>query len=348
MGKLETLLSVKGLVVLAGTKKLLDTVSFNIHKGDSLGVFGVSGAGKSMLLNTICGLHPDTLTVQGNVYLHGEDVTLAPPEDRGLHGISLVPQRLALFPLFSVLDNIAYPLKCRGVRRKERNRKAQAVAKQFEIEGLVDRRPDQISGGQQQRVALARAVVSNPELLLLDEPFKELDDSLHDELLILFERVKESGVSILLVTHRRETVAQITDRTIFLQAGRIVADGPTESFITHQAEGGATLGKMCMVPGVNSPQPRRVLACNISVNTAVGVFNSTQQDKWSAMIVSKRPVSAGRHSLLLEFQDGLRTWWEASSKSVESMLPGTSVIVEINNIFKRYNQHQIQNRKEAL
>lgn len=147
----------------------LRDVTFSVEKGEHFIILGPSGAGKTVLLEVIAGIiEPDS----GRIFLNGEDITDLPPEKRGL---AYIPQNYALFPNMSVFDNIAFGLKVRKVPKAEIGRKVRELSEVLGISHLLKRKPKTLSGGEMQRVAIARALAVEPELLLLDEPFANLD-----------------------------------------------------------------------------------------------------------------------------------------------------------------------------
>ncbi|WP_297552044.1 tungstate ABC transporter ATP-binding protein WtpC, partial [Thermococcus sp.] len=198
----------------------LREVTFEVKEGEHFIILGPSGAGKTVLLEIIAGvIEPDA----GRVYLNGEDVTDLPPEKRGL---AYVPQNYALFPNMSVYDNIAFGLKVRKVPKPEIERKVREISEVLRIEHLLNRKPRTLSGGEQQRVALARALVVEPPLILLDEPFANLDVQTRAKLLTEMKRWKrELGFTALHVTHSFEEAISLGDRVGVMLDGKLVQVG---------------------------------------------------------------------------------------------------------------------------
>ena len=174
---------------------LLQEISLEVSKGDYYVLLGRSGAGKTQLLELICGLTPPD---KGKIFLDGEDITRKRVQDRG---IGLVFQDLALFPHFSVKDNIMYPLKVMKLPLKERVDRVQRTAGEMNITDLLLRKPENLSGGEKQRVALARTLVTQPKILLLDEPMASVDASLKDSIRRMLRRLNRNGQTIVHVTH---------------------------------------------------------------------------------------------------------------------------------------------------
>ena len=208
----------------------LRDVTFDVNRGEHFIILGPSGAGKTVLLEVIAGIiEPDS----GRVYLNGSDVTDLPPEKRGL---AYVPQNYALFPNMSVYDNIAFGLKVRKVPKGEIERKVREVSEVLGIEHLLHRKPRTLSGGEQQRVALARALVVEPPLILLDEPFANLDVQTRSKLLAEMKRWRrELGFTALHVTHSFEEAVSLGDRVGVMLNGKLVQVGPVREVFSRPA-----------------------------------------------------------------------------------------------------------------
>ncbi|WP_297508919.1 tungstate ABC transporter ATP-binding protein WtpC [Thermococcus sp.] len=198
----------------------LRNVSFTVSRGEYFIILGPSGAGKTVLLEVIAGLiTPDS----GRILLNRVDVTEWPPEKRGL---AYVPQSYALFPNMSVYDNIAFGLKLRKLPKAEIERRVRGIVEVLGIENLLKRKPGTLSGGEQQRVALARALVIEPPLILLDEPFANLDVQTRGRLINEMKRWrKELGFTALHVTHSFEEAVSLGDRVGVMLDGRLVQVG---------------------------------------------------------------------------------------------------------------------------
>jgi putative spermidine/putrescine transport system ATP-binding protein/mannopine transport system ATP-binding protein len=199
-----------------GAVTAVDHVSLDIAPGSFVALLGPSGSGKTTILLMVAGFEfPDA----GRVLLGGEDVTELAPFRRNL---GMVFQRYTLFPHMSVLENIAFPLKMRGVGRAEREARARRALETVRLGGYGDRRPSQLSGGQQQRIAVARAIVYEPRVLLMDEPLSALDKNLREEMQLEVKHLqRELGITVVFVTHDQTEALTMADRIAVLDHGRL-------------------------------------------------------------------------------------------------------------------------------
>ncbi|WP_251448601.1 ABC transporter ATP-binding protein, partial [Microbacterium sp. USTB-Y] len=205
-----------GLTRAFGSVTAVDGVDLEIAEGEFFSMLGPSGSGKTTVLRLIAGFEQPTA---GTVELFGEDVTTRAPFDRD---VNTVFQDYALFPHMSVLDNVAYGLRVRGVRAKERRERARRALASVRLEHVADRRPSQLSGGQRQRVALARATVVEPKVLLLDEPLGALDLKLREQMQVELKQIqRDLGITFIFVTHDQEEALTLSDRIAVFSAGRI-------------------------------------------------------------------------------------------------------------------------------
>lgn len=194
----------------------LDDIDLVFEDSTFVALLGPSGCGKTTTLNCIAGLLEPT---SGKIFFGDKDVTQLQPKDRN---IGMVFQSYALYPHLKVIDNIAFPLKQKGMKKAERYEKARKIAEMLQIEYLLDRKPTQLSGGQQQRVSMARALVKEPDVLLLDEPMSNLDARLKIEIRDEIRRVQqETGITSIIVTHDQEEAMAIADKIAILDNGRI-------------------------------------------------------------------------------------------------------------------------------
>jgi len=204
--------------------KGLDHVSLEIEQGSFICLSGPSGSGKTTLLNCIGGL--DSLD-SGEISIDGERVDLlgkAALADLRLFRIGFVFQAYNLIPVLSARENVEFVMQVQGVGATERNKRSSKILEEVGLKGMEDRRPAQLSGGQQQRVAVARAIVSQPKLVLADEPTANLDSASMEKLMEYFRNLNRvHKVTFLMATHDQR-VMQWADRRIVMVDGAVVSD----------------------------------------------------------------------------------------------------------------------------
>jgi putative spermidine/putrescine transport system ATP-binding protein len=216
--------------------RAVDALDLEIAAGEFFTLLGPSGSGKTTVLRMIGGF---TLPTAGHIRIGGADVSQQPPYARP---VNTVFQDYALFPHMSIRDNVAYPLMVRKVPKAQREQRAEELLALVQLPGVGERRPAALSGGQRQRVALARALISEPQLLLLDEPLGALDlklrEQMQSELKALQRRL---GITFLFITHDQHEALSMSDRIGVFNRGRLeqvgtpqqVYDTPTTRFVAQ-------------------------------------------------------------------------------------------------------------------
>ncbi|MEU8155327.1 ABC transporter ATP-binding protein [Micromonospora sp. NPDC048986] len=230
-------------------------VSLTVQPGDYVALVGPSGSGKSTLMHLLGGLDRPT---GGRLVIGGRDVNaLAPPEMATLRNetIGFVFQAFHLLPRTSAVENVALPLVYRGVSARQRRERAAAMLGRVGLGHRLDHRPNQMSGGEQQRVAIARALVTEPTVLLADEPTGNLDSVTGAAVLELLEQLNaESGVALVMVTHDQEVAAR-AHRRITMRDGVVVADSADPSS-THDRPPSVDHGRPATLVPAPSAEPR--------------------------------------------------------------------------------------------
>ncbi len=209
-----------------GTEQVraLRGVTFSVARGEWVAIVGQSGSGKSTLMNVIGCL--DTPT-SGQYILNGKDVSRLTDDELAQirnQEIGFIFQTFQLLPRETALANVELPLVYRGLKAKERHERAKAALEKVQLADRMKHRPNELSGGQRQRVAIARALVTEPSLLLADEPTGNLDSTTGEEIMRLFELLHTAGHTLCLVTHEAKLAARCP-RAIRLSDGEIVAEG---------------------------------------------------------------------------------------------------------------------------
>ena len=211
-----------------GKMEILKDINVSIEAGDFLVLVGPSGCGKSTLLNCIAGLEAIN---GGELFIDGKDMTTVSPKDRD---IAMVFQSYALYPTMTVANNITFGMKVRGVEKAQQKEKLDKVARQLQIEPLLNRKPSQLSGGQRQRVAMGRALVRDPKLFLFDEPLSNLDAKLRVEMRAEIKTLHQNlGATMVYVTHDQIEAMTLATKIVVMKGGVIQQIG-TPSQIYNQ------------------------------------------------------------------------------------------------------------------
>jgi ABC-type Fe3+/spermidine/putrescine transport system ATPase subunit len=221
-------------------------VSFALEPGEFLTLLGPSGSGKTTTLMMIAGFETPS---RGRIRVDGRDIAADPPDRRNF---GIVFHGYALFPHMTVLDNVAFPLRMKGVGMRARQRQAAEMLEKVGLQALASRRPHQLSSGQQQRVALARALIFAPDALLLDEPLSALDRKLREQLQSEIKAIQRRvGVSVLLVTHDQDEAMTMSDRIAVMAEGEILQIGSPSDVYLHPATPfvAGFLGETNLLPG---------------------------------------------------------------------------------------------------
>lgn len=223
-------LSVNGITKTYGPHRAVDDLSFTVAKGECLALLGPSGCGKTTLLNIVAGfIKPNS----GDIRVDGNSVADVPPHRRGM---GMVFQDYALFPHLTVVENVEFGLRMRGIDRAQRRKSGEEALDLVGLRGFGDRSIQQLSGGQRQRVAVARALAIQPALLLFDEPLSNLDarlrDTMRTEIRSLITRTK---ITALFVTHDQAEAFAVADRVALLNAGRLEQIGQLDEIYERPA-----------------------------------------------------------------------------------------------------------------
>jgi len=228
----DAMIVFQGVSKSYGSLPALHPIDFTVYKGEFLSLLGPSGSGKSTILNIIAGAIAPT---SGQVFLDGRDVARVPSRERQL---GMVFQNYALLPHLNVYDNVAFPLKIRGIGAAEIRRRVGNALERVGLSGFEKRKPRDMSGGQQQRVGIARCIVYGPSVILMDEPLGALDKKLRDQLQEEVKRLhKDLGTTLVYVTHDQEEALNLSDRVCLMHGGRIAQLGtPDELYFEPCSE----------------------------------------------------------------------------------------------------------------
>lgn len=223
------LLSCEGLVKDYPGKRAVDGVSFYVNRGEIVGLLGPNGAGKSTSFRMACGLIAPT---EGRVLLKGEDVTRWPMYLRARNGLGYLPQDTSIFSKLSVEQNITAILEFRGLGARDIAARTEQLLTEFGLWGKRAQRSGSLSGGERRRLEIARALASDPDIILLDEPFTGIDPVTIHSIQDIIKGLKDRGISILLTDHRERETLTITDRSYIICDGQVLVSGSAEKVLS--------------------------------------------------------------------------------------------------------------------
>lgn len=269
-----------------GPTTAVDSISLQIFEGEFLSIMGPSGCGKTTTLRMLAGLEEPS---EGEIQLAGERINNVTVSERDT---PMVWQSLALFPFLNVIKNVEFGLKMRGVSTIERRRRALDWLERLEIVDFADREISQLSGGQQQRVALARSLVTEPRILLLDEPLSALDANLVVRMQgVLTKLQKELGITFVYVTHRQSEAFAMSDRVVIMNQGRIEQIDSAKGIYRNPAT-----RFVAEFVGANNILTGTVIAADklIEIDTPAGRFKSVESSGhiWSIGDTTSLVISA--------------------------------------------------------
>ena len=269
-----------------GPTTAVDSISLEIFEGEFLSIMGPSGCGKTTTLRMLAGLEEPS---EGEIQLDGERINNVTVSERDT---PMVWQSLALFPFLNVIKNVEFGLKMRGVPGTERRRRALDWLERLEIAEFADREISQLSGGQQQRVALARSLVTEPRILLLDEPLSALDANLVVRMQgVLTKLQKELGITFVYVTHRQSEAFAMSDRVAIMNEGKIEQIDSAKGIYRNPAT-----RFVAEFVGANNILTGTVIATDgeIEIDTPAGRFNCVESSdhNWSIGDTTSLVISA--------------------------------------------------------
>ena len=279
-------LDIEAVTLAYGGTKVVDHVTLDVQPGELVALLGPSGCGKTTLLRAIAGfLRPQS----GRILFDGKPVDHLPP---GRRQVGIVFQNYALFPHMSAAENVAYGLQARRVPRPDIGPRVAAALDAVQMAGFAERRPSQLSGGQQQRVSLARAIVTEPAVLLLDEPFAALDRALRLDLQLEIKRLQRRlGLTAVMVTHDQDEAMSMADRMAVMRAGRLEqVDAPAAVYDTPASRFVASfVGASVEMPGRVADLQGDRCAVDLDAGARLVLDRTGGIGRNSRVVVSARP-----------------------------------------------------------
>jgi putative spermidine/putrescine transport system ATP-binding protein len=319
----------RGVSRIYGELRAVDDVSLAIEPGEFFAMLGPSGSGKTTCLRLIAGFDMPT---RGQVLLDGADVSGTPPYDRN---VNTVFQDYALFPHMTVLENVAYGPRVRGVGTAAREQRAKQMLELVQLGAQGERRPAQLSGGQRQRVALARALINQPKVLLLDEPLGALDLKLREEMQIELKSLqKKLGITFVYVTHDQGEALSMADRVAVFNKGRIeqlaapreLYARPATAFVARFV-GNANVADVTLAHAIDgSARPFAIRAENVSLR-GEGAPAAGDASVAGSVVAVQFHGAASRWQVKLDAADAI---WSAlvteeDSRALEGLAVGARV-----------------------
>ncbi len=223
-------LQAAGLVKTYGRRRVVDGVNFQVETGEIVGLLGPNGAGKTTSFRMTCGLvEPDS----GRVTLNEADVTALPMYLRAQQGMGYLAQESSVFRKLTVENNLLGVMEMLGMDRKARKNRCAELLEQFDITRLKKSRADSLSGGERRRLEIARCLVSNPKIILLDEPFTGIDPVTINSIQKIIRDLRDRGISILITDHQVRETLQITDRSYVIRAGKVLCHGHPDEVLRN-------------------------------------------------------------------------------------------------------------------
>ncbi|MEC9093639.1 MAG: LPS export ABC transporter ATP-binding protein [Planctomycetota bacterium] len=237
-----SVLKVEGLAKSFGGRKVVNGVSFEIAAGELVGLLGPNGAGKTTCFRMTCGmLAPDS----GKVYLNGEDVTSWPMYRRAKDGnMGYLPQQSSVFSKLTTQQNLLAMMELLGMPWRLRKEKCAELLDEFEITNIRKSKAGSLSGGERRRLEIARCLVSDPKIIMLDEPFAGIDPVTVQSIQQIIRRLCDEGIAILITDHAAREILQITERTYVVSDGQILCSGSAQQVIKHPEVKAKYLGEI--------------------------------------------------------------------------------------------------------
>jgi lipopolysaccharide export system ATP-binding protein len=225
------LLEVRGLVKSFGRRRVVDGVDFEVHRGEIVGLLGPNGAGKTTSFRMTCGIiEPDA----GEVVLNGVEVTAWPMYRRARDGgMGYLAQEQSVFRKLTVEQNLLAIMEMLGISARERRLRCQELLEEFDIVNIRKSMAMVISGGEKRRLEIARCLISNPQIILLDEPFTGIDPVTINSIQRIIRRLADDGIAILMTDHRERETLAITDRSYVIRAGQVLCHGTAEEVLAN-------------------------------------------------------------------------------------------------------------------
>jgi len=246
-------LRAEGLVKTYGQRRVVDGVSLEVRQGEVVGLLGPNGAGKTTSFYAVVGL---VRADEGHVYLNNQELTSMPMYQRGRLGIGYLPQEASIFRKLSVEDNIWAILELQNLTKSEQRHRLESLIDEFGLEKVRKSSGDVLSGGERRRTEIARALATDPQFILLDEPFAGVDPIAVEDIQRIVEQLRSKNIGILITDHNVQETLHITDRAYLLFEGRILKHGTAEELASDEQVRRVYLGQNFALRTKSTPSER--------------------------------------------------------------------------------------------
>lgn len=224
-------LRLESLIKTYGNKRVVDNITFNIDQGEIVGLLGPNGAGKTTTFYMVVGLiSPDS----GRIFIDSNELTNLPMFKRARHGIGYLPQESSVFRKLTVEENLDIILEMQDLEKEEIKNKREDLLRELSIEHIRKQIASTLSGGERRRAEIARTLVTNPDFLLLDEPFAGIDPIAVADIQEIIYKLKEKNIGILITDHNVRETLNITDRSFIINKGEILISGKADELINSK------------------------------------------------------------------------------------------------------------------
>jgi lipopolysaccharide export system ATP-binding protein len=223
------LLEVRDVVKIYGKRTVVNGVSLRVAPGEVVGLLGRNGAGKTTTFRMVIGL---VIPNRGSIELRGRNVTKVPIFRRARQGMGFLPQEPSIFQRLTVEENLLAVLETLRMGRAERKAKAEALLREYGLSKLARQKAYTLSGGETRRLEICRAMITNPSIVLLDEPFSGVDPIAVNELQGFIRQMRSRGLGVLLTDHNVSETLRICDRAYIISDGRVLKDGPPDAIVS--------------------------------------------------------------------------------------------------------------------
>ena len=224
-------LKANSLIKIYGKRKVVDSVDIEINRGEVVGLLGPNGAGKTTTFYMITGM---IKPYSGNIFLDDTDITKMPMYKRALNGVGYLAQEPSVFTNLTVEENIRLVLETTNLTKEEQSEKLEKLLDEFSIGRIRDSKSFILSGGERRRTEIARCLVTNPDFVLLDEPFAGIDPIAVEDIQKIIKKLKEKNIGVLITDHNVRETLTITDRSYLLYNGKILKSGTTKDLIEDE------------------------------------------------------------------------------------------------------------------